>query len=228
VHNLIINDHGLITVNNNLSRILNLLLGEKKIKPTELARLTNLPQPTIQRIVSGTTTRPHLSSLEPIAQFFSLSIDQLIGLEPIPWLENKTQASMQIKQVPIIDWSEVLPWLDTQSNKYTSCRERAIISDINTSKKTFALTVKDSSMEPVFNIGTKIIIDPERELKDRCFLIIKFSDNNEAIFRQLVVDGNDYFVKPLSKELSDSKMRKITPRDSKICGILVQTRRDYE
>ena len=228
MHNLIINDHGLITINNNLSRILNLLLGEKKIKPTELARLTNLPQPTIQRIVSGTTTRPHLSSLEPIAQFFSLSIDQLIGLEPIPWLENKTQASMQIKQVPIIDWSEVLPWLDTQSNKCTSSRERAIISDISASKKTFALTVKDSSMEPVFNIGTKIIIDPEKKLKDRCFLVIKFSDNNEAIFRQLIVDGNDYFVKPLSKELSGSKMRKITPGDSKICGILVQTRRDYE
>lgn len=228
MYNFTINNNGLIAVNNNLSRILNLLLGEKKIKPAELARLTNLPQPTVQRIVAGTTMRPHLSSLEPIAKFFSLSIDQLIGLEPIPWLENKMHSAVQINHVPIIDWNEVLPWLDMRSENYTDSNGKTIITDAKIGKKTFALTVKDSSMEPVFNIGTRIIIDPEKELKDRCFLVIKFSDSNEAIFRQLLIDGNDYFVKPLSKELNGSKMRKITPQDSKICGILVQTRRDYE
>lgn len=228
MYNIITSDNNIINENNNLTRILNLLLGEKKIKPAELARLTNLPQPTIQRIVAGTTSRPHLSSLEPIAKFFSLSIDQLLGLEPIPWLANKAYVSTHIKQVPVIDWNEVMPWLNSNSDININFQGNTIISDVTSGQKTFALTVKDASMEPVFNIGTKIIIDPEKDLKDRCFLVVKFSDNNEAVFRQLVVDGNDYFVKPLSKELNDSKMRKITPQDTKICGILVQTRRDYE
>ena len=225
VNNFTVNENGLVSVNCNLSKILNLLIGEKKIKPAELARLTNLPQPTVQRIVAGTTTRPHLSSLEPIAKYFSISIDQLLGLDPIPWLANKEYLSMQVRHVPVINWNEVLPWLN---NIIPTNTENTIISDTNVGKKTFALTVKDSSMEPVFNIGTKIIIDPEKELKDRCFVVVKFNDNDEALFRQLIIDGNEYFVKPLSHELTHSKIRKVTSQNSKICGTLVQTRRDYE
>ncbi len=227
-YSLTVNDNGLSNTNNNISKILTLLIGEKKIKPAELARLTHLPQPTVQRIIAGTTSRPHLSSLEPIAKFFSISIDQLLGLEPIPWLANKEYLSMRARHVPIIEWGEVTSWLNASAETSIPADKDTIISDTNVGRKTFALTVKDASMEPVFHINTKVIIDPEKEIKDRCFVVVKFSDCNEAIFRQLIIDGNEHFVKPLSKELTHAKMRKISPKDAKICGVLVQTRRDYE
>lgn len=218
-------DNRLINPDLNLSTILNLLLREKKIKPTELARHTKLPQPTVQRIVSGTTTHPHVTSLEPIAKYFSISVNQLLGLEPIPWLFNKEYLSTQVRRVPLISWGNVTSWLDKD---HTDTQENTIISDGVVGKKTFALTVNDSSMEPVFSIGTKIIIDPEKTPKDRNFVIVKINDVNEVLLRQLIVDGADYFVKPLSKELMHSKLRKLSEPGNRLCGVLVQTRRDYE
>ena len=229
MHTVVINNQEYSQINKNISNILNRLLGRKKIKPTELARLTNLPQPTVQRMVSGTTTKPHLTSLEPIAKFFSISIDQLLGLEPIPWLDNMMSPSLQIRRVPIIEWNDVLSWLNTDiPNLKNVAHENSIISDSEIGPKAFALTVKDASMEPVFNIGTKIIVDPDKTIKDRCFVVVKFFENNETIFRQLIIDGYDYYIKALSIELVNSKLRKITPQNGKICGVLTQTRRDYE
>lgn len=70
--------------NTRIGKILNRLLEDKKVRVAELARRINLPQPTVHRIATGACEHPHLSSLEPIANFFAVTVDQLKGLEPIP------------------------------------------------------------------------------------------------------------------------------------------------
>lgn len=221
-----VDPNGTITLND-LSSVLNQLLAAKKIKPMELARQTNVPQPTIQRIVAGTTTKPHPSSLEPIAKYFSINMDQLLGLEPIPWLEN-IQKRIQARGIPLVDWSQVTSWLDTfRSNSSNKPDSNVVISDANVGKKAFGLVIKDSSMEPLFSIGTKIIIDPEKEVKDRCFVVAKLHESKEATFRQLIIDGSNYFLKPLSQELREMQITKLHS-DDKICGILVQAKRDFD
>src|SRR3990167_1974125 len=89
--------------NTRIAQILNRLMAEKKIRATELARRINLPQPTVHRIATGACEHPHISSLAPIAHFFSISIDQLKGHEPIPWLDRASK-------VPLLTWEDVLHW----------------------------------------------------------------------------------------------------------------------
>jgi SOS-response transcriptional repressor LexA len=212
---------------NGLSKTLSRLLFEKNIRPTELARLTNVPQPTIQRIVAGTTSRPHVSSLEPIANFFSISVDQLKGLQPISWLQAEADSSPGLKNVPILNWSQISQWLDCPVPEQFEGAPDSIISDTNLSPKAFALTIKDSSMEPVFSIGTTIIVDPNRELKDRRYVVVKLANSNEAVFRQLIMDATDFYIKPLSPDLTQFKMHKLDRSDT-ICGILVQAKRNFD
>lgn len=100
-----------------LSETLKRLLFEKNIKPTELARLTKVPQPTIQRIIAGTTARPHSNSLVPIADYFKISINQLKGAEPIDWLDKVEAKHSGINQVPLLDWTEVLSWHQQRDRK---------------------------------------------------------------------------------------------------------------
>ena len=71
-----------------VGKILNSLLSEHNLKVSEFARRINLPQPTIQRIAAGMCENPHISSLKPIADYFSITVDQLKGLEPIPQFDN--------------------------------------------------------------------------------------------------------------------------------------------
>jgi transcriptional regulator with XRE-family HTH domain len=67
----------------NLSAILSHLMSEKRIKSAELARKTGVGQPVIYRLMTGTTDNPQVSTLIPIAGFFGVSLDQLMGLSPL-------------------------------------------------------------------------------------------------------------------------------------------------
>ncbi len=58
------------------------------------------------------------------------------------------------------------------------------------SSETFALRVTDGSMEPEFDEGAIIIIDPAGVIEDKCFVLATY--NGEYIFRQLRIDNGMY------------------------------------
>ncbi|OGT38636.1 MAG: hypothetical protein A3F12_05860 [Gammaproteobacteria bacterium RIFCSPHIGHO2_12_FULL_38_14] len=201
--------------NTKIGQILNRLMADKKIRATELARQVDLPQPTIHRIATGACEHPHLSSLKPIAKFFSINIDQLKGHEPIPWLDR-------ISKIPLITWSEALNWPFKQNENHEH-----ILTDALIGKAGFALKVKDSSMDPVFPKNTTLITDPEKPSKDRSFVIAKFANHKEAVFRQLLIDSKNRYLKSLSPDFDQYKMACLNDND-KILSVVVQTKRDCE
>src|SRR5690349_20354810 len=115
--------------NTKIAQILNSLLEDKKLRVAELARRIKLPQPTIHRIATGACEHPHLSSLEPIARFFSINVDQLKGYEPIPWLDNATKVSL-------LEWDEVSCWVSAKTKKQYN---KFILTDASIGKNGFAL-----------------------------------------------------------------------------------------
>lgn len=46
---------------------------------TQLARLLNLPAPTVNRLLSGAVQDPRLSTLMRVANHFKVTLDELIG-----------------------------------------------------------------------------------------------------------------------------------------------------
>ncbi len=203
--------------NTRIGQILNRLMVDKKIRVAELARRINLPQPTIHRIATGACEHPHLSSLQPIANFFSINIDQLKGHEPIPWLDRATK-------VPLLTWDEVLYW-DPKNNERQ--QSEFILTDAAVGKAGFALIIQDASMDPVFPKNTVLIADPEKQAKDRSFVIAKLANHPEAIFRQLLMDAGDRYLKPLSPDFEQYKMTRLNNND-KILSVVVQVKRDCE
>ena len=59
----------------------------------------------------------------------------------------------------------------------------------------FALRVVGDSMEPAFHAGMLLIVDPSLAPEQNDFVVAKNGDN-EATFKQLVKDGNDWYLKP--------------------------------
>ena len=203
--------------NTRIAQILNRLMTEKKIRVAELARRVNIPQPTIHRIATGVCEHPHMSSLEPLANFFSINIDQLKGHEPIPWLDRASK-------VPLMAWDEVVFW---PNKKVDNDHYELILTDAAVGKHGFALKVKDASMDPVFPKNTILIADPERHAKDRSYVIAKLEKHPEAIFRQLLVDAGEKYLKPLSPDFDQYKMTRLNNND-KILSVVVQAKRDCE
>ena len=67
-----------------LQRHLQRLLAESGVySGSDLARQLHLPAPTINRILSGQVTDPRASTLILLADYFDVSIDQLLGREKL-------------------------------------------------------------------------------------------------------------------------------------------------
>jgi SOS-response transcriptional repressor LexA len=207
----------IVMKNTRIGQIINRLMADKKIRVAELARRINLPQPTIHRIATGACEHPHLSSLEPIANFFSISIDQLKGHEPIPWLDR-------VSKVPFITWEQATDW---PSNRNEMQNSKLIFTDANVGKNGYALIINDVSMDPAFPKNTLLIADPDKSPKDRSYVIAKLSNIEEPIFRQLLIDAHDRYLKALSPDFDQYKMTRLSNND-KILSIIVQAKRDCE
>lgn len=67
----------------NLAATLSYLMSERGIKSAELARKTGVGQPVIYRLMTGTTENPQVLTIKPIADFFGVSLDQLLGISPL-------------------------------------------------------------------------------------------------------------------------------------------------
>ena len=63
----------------NLSTVLKHLMSQKGLTSSELARKTRIAQPVIHRLMAGDTVNPQILTLKPIADYFNISIDQLLG-----------------------------------------------------------------------------------------------------------------------------------------------------
>lgn len=63
--------------------VLAALMKQKKVKQTAVAADSGVPQPTISRILKGTHKTLELQTLQRLADYFQVSLDQLVGKEPL-------------------------------------------------------------------------------------------------------------------------------------------------
>ncbi len=67
----------------NLADVLSFLMTSTGIKSAELARKTGVAQPVISRLMTGVTNNPQILTIKPIADFFAINLEQLLGISPL-------------------------------------------------------------------------------------------------------------------------------------------------
>lgn len=200
----------------NISDVLQDLLILHEINVTELSRRINVSQPTIQRIVSGAYKQPRNTTLEPIARYFEISINQLRGIEPIPFLRLGKEKI--IKNLPLFHYHDLQSWPIIQNNS-----NHCVVSNMNLSEEAFAMYMPDSSMEPVMPKGSILLIDPDKLPQHGSYVALKLKNFSGIIIRQLVTDTTKNFIKALSFDLSNFNITALTDED-KIIGVIMEIR----
>ena len=66
-----------------LAQVLTYLLDYADLTPNGLAVILGIPTPTIYRLAMGDVTDPRLSTLTMIANYFGITIEQLVGRAPL-------------------------------------------------------------------------------------------------------------------------------------------------
>ena len=157
-------------------------MQEHPISESELSRQTSISQPVINRILKGVTTNPNIDTLRPIAKFFSVSVGQLIGDEPLTAVEEKNvhnglTSKIEWTNVPIISWIEPHNYLKNRKIE----KSKFIYLNTKLSEHAYALTLEDTTMEPTFLKGTIIVVEPKLEPIDQEYVIVALKGQKSII-----------------------------------------------
>lgn len=195
----------------------------------ELARRSGVPQPTIHRILSGTSVSPRHENIEKIAKVLGVPAEwlwkgegaSLIAIGP----QTNIEPGPQVRGfVPLISWVQAGAWSEMQEPLELENVETWLPCVVSHSSSTFALRVRGLSMfnpheRRSFREGDIIFVDPAKDYENGSLVIVKLAESKEATFKQLVVEGDRFFLKPLNPSWPDPIIE--LPSDATICGVVV-------
>lgn len=179
-----------------LQQNLNALLEKSKVSLAELSRNTGIPLTTLKRIRSNSEPpNPTISTCAPLATFFNISIDQLIGLEPLnqngEYLENQDFW----QPIPLVSWEEASKAI-SEDTKLTA--SNMIMTDANINDSVFALTINNDNFIG-FKKGETLVIDPKQQPNLDDYVIVLKKGEPITTLRVFVMKDNKPYLKPLSR-----------------------------
>ena len=137
-----------------------LMKDHGNLSVSDLARLTNIPQPTLHHLITGATRRPRPKLLKTLADFFSITTEELID------------AKRKNQPVPMLGWHELKDLQNLNISNIKDNTRTKVLTELRISQSSFALIAKDNMMEPLFPDGCILIFDPVRDSQDRNFVLI--------------------------------------------------------
>lgn len=195
----------------------------------ELARRSGVPQPTIHRILSGTSVSPRQENVERIAKVLGVSTEWLWKGEgsnpPATGPQANVEPGPKVRGfVPLISWVQAGAWCEMQEPLELEDAEAWLPCAVSHSSGTFALRVRGLSMfnpheRRSFREGDIIFVDPAKDYENGSLVIVKLASSKEATFKQIVLEGDRHFLKPLNPSWPDPIIE--LPNDAAICGVVV-------
>jgi SOS-response transcriptional repressor LexA len=157
----------------------------------QLAEITGAAQTAIQKIERGDTKNPR--KIEALARALQCTPEYLRFGVGDSGNDNVTAGPITRATAPLISWVQAGAWSEISEIKaYDADR---YMCPVNCSDLTFVLKVQGISMEPKFYEGDLIFVDPEAECIHGSYVVARLDDDNQATFKQLIIEGNQKFLK---------------------------------
>lgn len=189
--------------------VLSELIKKFGLNALEIERLTGVPASTIYRLLKS-DGNPTIEVLKKLATFFQITVSQLIGEEPIG-----------CKQIPLVPALEVANFFKLNSEEKS--KFDTIPIDFPLNQRSFASICQDNTMEPFILKNSIVIIDPDREITNKDFVFLIKKDNDQPRIRQLISDGENYYLKILNSDFP-VELTKIIKQEYTFIGVIVHYR----
>ncbi|RUQ96643.1 LexA family transcriptional regulator [Legionella septentrionalis] len=180
-----------------VSKILKKLITSfDNISGSELAKRCGVPVSTINRILAGTVIDPKISTLKPLADYFAISVDQLLGYAALPEkFDRKSQSLKPTMALPVFKLKNFQSISQKPSKWFTWVSERQAQDD------TFAISIDTEEFEPVFAKDSVLIIEPSMQPpQDNDYVALIFENENIIAIRRYRIDGQDHYFVPLNPQ----------------------------
>ena len=122
--------------------------------------------------------------------------------------------------VPLISWVQAGAWCAIVDNFAPGDAEDWLPCPRNFGPYTFALRVRGVSMEPKYQDGDIIFVDPDADATHGKNVVVRLDDEHEATFKQLVVEGEQKMLRALNPDWPGPKLIPING-NATICGVVI-------
>lgn len=190
-------------------------MAEGHLNAEELSRRIGLPASTIKKIRNNNDSNPTLSTLSPLAKYFSLTISQLVGDEPFP--ESRIKGAYKLdpetlNHVPLISWHESITYPITDNSPRST-----VTTEHRYSKNAYALLVEEDNWENLAK-DTALLVEPTLEVEHRDFIIVYKTGQKIPSLKQALLDEGQMYLKPV---IQGYNIIVCTP-EHKILGVVVE------
>ena len=196
-------------------------MTECHLSDAELARKTGISQPRITNLRNGRVKNPSIDTLISLANYFYISISQLVGEIPISSLPTTPNTSQKYLLAPMLDnYQDIKAFI-----KNPDYFPKRIPLYKPSNQAVFSFLLREKMMEPRFPQYSHLIFSPNRVAIDGDYVLIYFSNIKLLLFRQLLIDGENKYAINVNPKCSQT--RQLTTKD-KILGVLVETHFIFE
>jgi SOS-response transcriptional repressor LexA len=180
----------------NIAENLTRLMTLRKTTENRIARDINIPVMTVRRLLSGETADPRISTLKTLADYFNVSIDNLIVRNDE--INYGVMGQSKPLFIPVLDWESAQRANKIDFSQWHEWVPVTVGKNENISARAFALESRPS-MYPRFQQRTMFIIDPELSAMDGDLVLINLRENNELTLRELFIDPPEWQLHPINQ-----------------------------
>ena len=177
----------------------------------ELASVVGVSPRTIADILISKL--PHEPAIwERFARYFRMDIDFLrTGMSvhartmvELPGSSHHSAAG-EIRKFPLLQWQHIDEMVNSKTLPGVVHAETMVEATDVSGLRTFALKVKDDSMEPLFSDGEMIFVNPDGEWRPGDYVIAKSGDGDPepVLLRQVKHIGSHSILHPLNRKYED-------------------------
>ena len=128
-----------------------------------------------------------------------------------------------MRKVPLLRWDQIDQMVTSKEVPRLIQAEALLETDVP-GQRTFAIQVKDNSMQPLFSEGEIIFINPDLPSEPGQYVVVESEDGRPegALLRQLKEIGGQAILHPLNRRYEDLPVTK----DQRIWGRVVRMRKN--
>ena len=196
------------------------------VSNAKLARMIGVSRPTIGNWIEGKSA-PTGENLTNLANALKVDPNWLMsGKESRVRLDNNVDISQKIPfdgfPIPVISWVAAGSFGPIETVLRDAEVDEYLPPIKECGKNGYGLVVTGISMSPKFEPEDRIYVNPDfqvSDLKTGDLVIVSCAGDNEATFKQLIIEGTTKYLKPLNPKW-DEQIIKLT-EDCRLVGKVV-------
>ena len=190
-----------------------------------VAEKAGVSQTTVSRLLRGKGD-PQSGTLRRVADALGINLAPLLEKAGEAQVSNDQivrESTARPHHVPLVSWVQAGAFAESIDNFHPGDAEVWLVCTRKCGANTFALQVEGTSMEPVYQHGDIIFVDPHVEPANGTDVVVRLEDTNEVTFKRLVIEYGRSFLMPLNPAWEPQRIA-LSP-DARVAGVVIKTAR---